>query len=166
MLFEDDTSYEGNFADTGVFSGQGVLSYAGGGDQQGSGSDRLEGSFFGSYTDGIKFNGTIFKCRSSGGAATGFVSSGGGESTSGNSRKIGTFSVEATQKWLSIFSRHRQLLFISEEFDRDGDDERESASLSNKAQLAWEHMAILINQAKNCDIAKRQVLSNVLKVVS
>ncbi len=66
MLFEDETCYEGNFADAGVFSGQGCLMCANG--------DRLEGAFFGNYTDGMKFNGTIYKSR--GGA--GEVAGGGG----------------------------------------------------------------------------------------
>ncbi len=65
MLFEDETSYEGNFADAGVFSGQGCLTYANG--------DRMEGAFFGNYTDGMKFNGTIYKSRS-GGASNPIVS--------------------------------------------------------------------------------------------
>jgi hypothetical protein len=30
MMFEDETVYEGNFADAGVFSGLGVLTYANG----------------------------------------------------------------------------------------------------------------------------------------
>ena len=53
MLFEDETSYEGSFADAGVFNGHGVLTYEHG--------DRLEGSFHGNYTDGMKFNGTVYK---------------------------------------------------------------------------------------------------------
>ena len=53
MMFEDETIYEGNFADTGVFSGVGTMITPNG--------DRLEGSFYGNYTDGMKFNGTIFK---------------------------------------------------------------------------------------------------------
>ena len=50
MMFEDETIYEGNFADTGVFSGVGTMITPNG--------DRLEGSFYGNYTDGMKFNGT------------------------------------------------------------------------------------------------------------
>jgi amyotrophic lateral sclerosis 2 protein len=53
MMFEDETTYEGHFADAGVFSGAGTLNYANG--------DRLEGSFYGNYTDGMKFNGTVYK---------------------------------------------------------------------------------------------------------
>ena len=68
MLFEDETCYEGNFADAGVFSGQGCLTCANG--------DRLEGAFFGNYTDGMKFNGTIYKSR--GGAGEGAGGGGGG----------------------------------------------------------------------------------------
>ncbi len=68
MLFEDETCYEGNFADAGVFSGQGCLMCANG--------DRLEGAFFGNYTDGMKFNGTIYKSR--GGAGEGAGGGGGG----------------------------------------------------------------------------------------
>ena len=37
MMFEDETIYEGQFADTGVFNGVGVLAYPNG--------DKLEGSF-------------------------------------------------------------------------------------------------------------------------
>jgi hypothetical protein len=53
MMFEDGTVYEGYFADAGVFSGHGVLTYANG--------DHLDGSFYGNYTDGMKFNGTVYK---------------------------------------------------------------------------------------------------------
>jgi len=53
MIFEDGTVYEGCFADAGVFSGYGVLTYANG--------DHLDGSFYGNYTDGMKFNGTVHK---------------------------------------------------------------------------------------------------------
>ena len=56
MLFEDETSYEGNFADAGVFSGHGTLTYNNG--------DRMEGSFYGNYTEGMKFSGTIYKSGS------------------------------------------------------------------------------------------------------
>ena len=56
MLFEDETSYEGTFADAGVFSGHGTLSYNNG--------DRMEGSFYGNYTEGMKFSGTIYKSGS------------------------------------------------------------------------------------------------------
>ena len=56
MLFEDETSYEGTFADAGVFSGHGTLAYNNG--------DRLEGSFYGNYTEGMKFSGTIYKSGS------------------------------------------------------------------------------------------------------
>ena len=56
MLFEDETSYEGTFADAGVFSGHGTLAYSNG--------DRMEGSFYGNYTEGMKFSGTIYKSGS------------------------------------------------------------------------------------------------------
>lgn len=66
---QDETSYEGTFADAGVFSGSGVLTYDNG--------DRLEGSFYGNYTDGMKFNGTIYRnnrAAAGGNAASGLVS--------------------------------------------------------------------------------------------
>ena len=56
MLFEDETSYDGTFADAGVFSGHGTLAYSNG--------DRMEGSFYGNYTEGMKFSGTIYKSGS------------------------------------------------------------------------------------------------------
>ena len=128
MLFEDETSYEGHFADAGVFSGHGALTYDNG--------DRLEGSFYGNYTDGMKFNGTVFKTMKQPNQNVALVS----QDTPLNKEKIGTFSVPASQKWASIFSHFHEILCLPESWQPHE---------VTKASMVWEQMAILINQAKN-----------------
>ncbi len=128
MLFEDETCYEGTFADAGVFSGNGTLTYESG--------DRLEGSFYGNYTDGMKFNGTIFKNVNKG--TTGTLVS---QDTPLNRDKIGRFSVPAPKKWASTFAYYHELLCLPE-------PSAYSAS-PTKSGIVWDKLAILINQAKN-----------------
>ena len=91
MLFEDETLYEGIFSDTGVFNGLGILSYKNG--------DKLEGNFYGSYSNGMKFNGTIYKLPHT----PSTPSKNFQDSLIPN--KIGQFAVPADQKWKSIYSR-------------------------------------------------------------
>lgn len=142
MIFEDETVYEGYFADAGVFSGAGTLSYVNG--------DKLEGSFYGNYTDGMKFNGTIYKmvrtpqgpnsltphgqsmygCDNA--ASTTFVAA---------KDKIGMHSVPVEQKWKSIYSIYHDILSLPER----------GCSRQNipNTLLIWEQLAININQNKN-----------------
>ncbi len=134
MIFEDDAVYEGNFADAGVFSGTGTLSYANG--------DRLVGSFYGNYTDGMKFNGTIHKCvRSPSGPSP--VHHHHHESVDGaaaeKSKLIGKYCVPAELKWDSVFRYHQEVLGIQPDLRLD----------SQAPQSVWEQVAIAINQSKN-----------------
>ena len=126
MMFEDETIYEGNFADTGVFSGVGTMITPNG--------DRLEGSFYGNYTDGMKFNGTIFKVVQSP------ISKDEPDWTKSNVQKIGQHTVPAEQKWKSIYGHYHDIFTLPEP--------RRSGSISN-TPLIWEQLAISINQAKN-----------------
>lgn len=53
MLLEDGTSYEGEVAGVGVLGGKGVLRLPNG--------DAIQGTFHGSWADGIKMNATLTK---------------------------------------------------------------------------------------------------------
>ncbi len=124
MLFEDETAYEGSFADAAVFSGHGCLTYEHG--------DKLEGSFYGNYHgDGMKFNGTIYRRPSTSGLT--LVS----QDEPLNKDKIGQFSVPADKKWTAVFAHYEEILCLPEE------------ASAAKAAVVWEHLAILINHAKN-----------------
>lgn len=129
MMFEDETVYEGYFADAGVFSGHGILTYCNG--------DHLDGSFYGNYSDGMKFNGTVYKTVRS--PISGLLQT---ESPFGQD-KIGTYSVEASQKWSSVFAYYEEILGIP-------DHRGHSCLISEEnPQASWEHLAIHINQNKN-----------------
>ena len=126
MIFEDETTYEGNFADTGVFSGVGSMVTPNG--------DRFEGSFYGNYTDGMKFNGTIFKVVQSP------QSPKDQEDFHPGNDKIGKHTVQADQKWKSIYSHYYDIFSLPEPDSR--------VSFLN-TPVIWEQLAISINQAKN-----------------
>ena len=100
MLFDDETLYEGNFSDTGVFNGVGTLTYKSG--------DKLEGTFHGNYSSGMKFNGTIYKLPST-------PSSPSKKFLDLSSNKIGRHAVPADQKWKSIYSFYYDLLSLPEQ---------------------------------------------------
>ena len=53
MLLEDGTSYEGEVAGVGVLGGKGVLRLPNG--------DVIQGTFHGSWSEGIKMNATLTK---------------------------------------------------------------------------------------------------------
>lgn len=53
MMFEDKTYYEGELGMGGTFAGKGSLHYPSG--------DTIEGTFTGSWEDGIKINGVLQK---------------------------------------------------------------------------------------------------------
>ncbi|KAK7078631.1 agglutinin-like protein 2 [Halocaridina rubra] len=53
MMFEDKTYYEGELGASGTFAGKGTLRYPSG--------DSIEGTFTGSWEDGIKINGMLHK---------------------------------------------------------------------------------------------------------
>ena len=91
MIFEDDSIYEGQFADTGVFNGAGILNCTNG--------DKMEGSFYGNHNNGIKFNGTIFKRANAEGPPK---------------AKIGLYAVRSDLKWQSIYSKFLEMLNLPE----------------------------------------------------
>ena len=128
MMFEDETTYEGNFADAGVFSGAGTLKYPSG--------DRLEGSFYGNHLE-MKFSGTVYKTvKTPNPGLLPHATSPQDFST----EKIGKHSVPASQKWGSIYSLYYNLLQLPDKNSRN--------SYPNTSST-WEQLAIAINQNKN-----------------
>ena len=53
MVFEDGTHYEGELKQTGVFGGKGVLTFPSG--------DYIDGTLYGTWTEGIKVTGLLHK---------------------------------------------------------------------------------------------------------
>ena len=94
----------------------------------------MEGSFYGNYTDGMKFNGTIFKVVQSP------QSPKDQEDFRPGNDKIGKHTVQADQKWKSIYSHYHDIFSLPEPDSR--------GSFLNTPMI-WEQLAISINQAKN-----------------
>ncbi len=59
--------------------------------------------------------------------------------------------MEAGKKWLAIFSHYYEILCIPENAGED-----ESNSVQGLSPVAWEQLAILINQAKNSNATRGQ----------
>ena len=97
--------------------------------------DKLEGNFHGSYSNGMKFNGTIHKLPHTPGSPSknqNFQDS--------IPNKIGRFAVPADQKWKSIYSFYYDLLSLPQ---------MGSLQSMPNTVLIWDKLAICINQAKN-----------------
>ena len=135
-IFEDNAVYEGNFADAGIFSGQGVLSYSSG--------DSMVGYFDGTYTDGMRFNGTIYKAMTSQTTVQPGVMN-PVPSDVIKSEKIGAYSVAANKKWQTVFQTYKSMIFPPQR-----DTKRFAAS------EAWELLAIQINQNKNANLMQEK----------
>ena len=88
-----------------MFSGAGTLKYANG--------DRLEGSFYGNYTDGMKFNGTVYKIVKSPNPGL-LPHANPVQEFNFSPEKIGKHSVPAVQKWRSIYSLYYELFALPE----------------------------------------------------
>ena len=114
-IFDDNALYEGDFADAGQFSGQGVLTYSSG--------DSMVGYFDGTYTDGMRFNGTIYKALAGGSGKQQQQLDGATTQSEIVGQKIGLFTVKATDKWAPIF---------------------EGVNASSSAADAWETLAIQV----------------------
>ena len=133
----------------------------------------MEGSFYGNYTDGMKFNGTIYKTvRGSPNRIKGQLqthhSAYVDENDSGaNINAIGRYSVVPEQKWNAIFSYYHELLFLPDpktnydvtKFSHNSkkiirnENKRHGthipANISINTPVVWEQIAIQINQNKN-----------------
>ena len=90
MIFEDGAVYEGEFYGAGQFNGKGVLTTK---------NDRFEGLFHGNYSDGMKFNGTVYKNQE---PRTPMIGQNWG--------KLQVNTVNSGRKWGSIFSKFETML--------------------------------------------------------
>lgn len=103
--------------------------------------DRLDGSFYGNYNEGMKFNGTIFKTVKPASTGIGLVS----PLSLSSKDLIGRYTVDVGKKWTFIFSHFHSILGIPEDLSGAVDTDE----LAKHSGVAWEQLAILINQAKN-----------------
>lgn len=90
MIFEDGAVYEGEFYGAGEFSGKGILTTK---------TDRYEGVFHGTYADGMRFNGVVYKHNTPGTPVLGQ-----------NSDKIVRCTILTAVKWVSLFVRFEGVL--------------------------------------------------------
>uniref|UniRef100_A0A146M3M8 Alsin n=4 Tax=Lygus hesperus TaxID=30085 RepID=A0A146M3M8_LYGHE len=114
MVLDDGTHYDGELREAGVFSGKGTLTFSNG--------DTLDGTLYGSWADGIKVNGTLFKSMSTASPRNSFSRPG----------SFGNLCVGADQKWKSIFRQCCVTLGISGE------------AKSSDTQKAWENIASIL----------------------
>merc|ERR1719228_606883 len=114
MIFEDGARYEGEFAGAGDFCGKGTLI---------TNNDKLVGTFYGNYTDGMKFNGMVYKNSVPGTSAFG----------KSVDLDIQRFTVNPDLKWTLLFRKFTSMLGLGE---------------GRHPLHAWQQLAILINQNK------------------
>jgi len=86
MLFEDGARYEGDFAGAGEFNGKGTLV---------SGGKKMVGTFYGNYSESMKFNGEI----------SSFVSD-----ISGPQEPDMKYTVDPDMKWREVFSNWSNMM--------------------------------------------------------
>jgi len=80
MLFEDGARYEGDFAGAGEFNGRGTLV---------AGGKKMVGTFYGNYSESMKFNGEISSLR---------------DEMSGPQEPDMKYTVDPDMKWGEVFS--------------------------------------------------------------
>ena len=125
MLLEDGTSYEGEVAGVGILGGKGLLQFPNG--------DIIQGTFHGSWSDGIKINATLTKAsltaQSPLSPPTGLA--------------IGHFQqqngVPADRKWGAIFQQCCSTLGLSPNCAQWAADD---------SLRAWDQIAAVLNQCK------------------
>ncbi|XP_066983934.1 alsin isoform X4 [Macrobrachium rosenbergii] len=129
MMFEDKTYYEGELGAGGTFAGRGTLRYPSG--------DSIEGTFSGSWEDGIKINGMLHK-----GIAP--------PDEENIPKSFGKFSVSASQKWECILQECRDKLGIS-----SGPEMNTSKCCTNTSRFQiWDNLATQLEAEKQ--LASRQ----------
>ena len=140
----------------------------------------MEGSFYGNYTDGLKFNGTIYKTiRVSPNKIRSQIqshhSAAKDKEQNSGATSIGRYSVNADQKWSAIFSDYYELLCLPnpklnhEGFKQSQISSRKTQRNVNKRHrigsptsviintpVLWEQLAIQINQNKNLFLAHQR----------
>ncbi|KAG1714534.1 Alsin [Nymphon striatum] len=160
VIFEDNTSYEGDLSGHCVFNGKGTLNLSNG--------DYIEGNFSGKWNEGVKVNGTYFKSTNNASFHSYPV-----KNLPKNDQHIempiygppllicaaigqsyAKLSVPVHKKWEDIFKQCSIMIGVAySQFDYD---------LSNEVTTkAWENIAITINNWKK--ILKRKKHSTLKK---
>jgi len=124
MLLEDGTSYEGEVAGIGILGGKGLMRLPNG--------DVIQGTFHGSWSDGIKVNATFTKASLTSNVAV--------EKSPSNQAITNQYYVPAQRKWEAIFRQCSQNLGLT----------LDNALWSREDMLrAWEHIAVVVSQMKS-----------------
>lgn len=127
MLLEDGTSYEGEVAGVGILGGKGLLQFPNG--------DIIQGTFHGSWSDGIKINATLTKASLSAqsplGPPTGL--------SMGHLQQQHGSGVPAERKWGAIFHQCCLTLGLSPDC---------AQWTSDDSLRAWDQIAAVLNQSK------------------
>jgi amyotrophic lateral sclerosis 2 protein len=110
IIFEDEAIYEGEFCGAGEFYGSGVLTTK---------TEKFQGTFYGSYSDGMKFNGTVYRHKSPEDSAHLEAPD-----------VVQRYSVPSHHKWTAIFEKIASLLCVP-----DG-------------KCAWENLSVQFHQNK------------------
>lgn len=128
MLLDDGTSYEGEVAGVGVMGGKGVLKMPNG--------DVIQGSFHGSWSEGVKINGTMTKVLPLAQSPT-------IQTDHLNSRlteQSPHSGVSADRKWEAIFQQCMDSLGLSRQ---------SSQWTANDTNQAWDQIAAALSQTKH-----------------
>lgn len=142
MLLEDGTSYEGEVAGVGILGGKGVLQFPNG--------DVIQGTFHGSWADGIKINATLTKASLSAQSPSVFPVN---TSISHFQQQHGS-GVPAERKWGAIFDQCCKSLGLSP---------NSTQWTTEDSTRAWDQIAAVLNQSKlrtSNDLQIRPKLSN------
>jgi amyotrophic lateral sclerosis 2 protein len=127
MLLEDGTSYEGEVAGVGILGGKGLLQFPNG--------DIIQGTFHGSWSDGIKINATLTKnsltAQSPLSPPTGL--------SIGHFQPQNGSGVPAERKWGAIFQQCCSTLGLSPNCTQWTADD---------SLRAWDQIAAVLNQCK------------------
>ncbi|GLH04955.1 Alsin homolog [Gryllus bimaculatus] len=125
-VLTDGTHYEGEFRSVGVFSGKGTLTFNSG--------DRLEGTLYGAWNEGVKVTGTLHKITSD---------------QESKPQSFGKLCVAAHQKWKAIFRQCYAQLGVT------GISETVAAKTGTGSprpnvdlQKIWENVAVLITSSR------------------
>ena len=127
MLLEDGTSYEGEVAGVGILGGKGLLQFPNG--------DIIQGTFHGSWSDGVKINATLTKASLSAQSPMVFPV---GQSVSYFQQQNGS-GVPAERKWGAIFHQCCATLGLSP---------LTTQWTAEDSTRAWDQIAAVLNQSK------------------
>jgi len=110
IIFEDGAIYEGEFCGAGEFYGSGNLTTK---------SEKFQGTFYGTYNNGMKFNGTVYRHKDPEDY----------DMDSEAERVTRRYTVPSSEKWKPIFKKVESMLCIN-------------------GKSAWENLSVQFHQNK------------------